>query len=151
MIPLPPNSTIGIVGGGQLGRMLASAAGRLGYRTIVLEPAKDAPAAQFANRHIVAAYDDTAALADLSAASDVVTYEFENVPLAAAAYLERAGRLYPPARALEVAQDRLVEKTVLQAMGVPVAPFRAVETVGRLAGRTVGVRRRCAENPAVRL
>ncbi len=126
MTPLPPNSTIGIVGGGQLGRMLASAAGRLGYRTIVLEPAQDAPAAQFANRHIVAAYDDEVALADLVSASDVVTYEFENVPLAAAAFLEKTGSLYPPARALEVAQDRLVEKTTLQDMGVQVAPFLAV-------------------------
>ena len=132
MTPLPPNSTIGIVGGGQLGRMLASAAGRLGYRTIVLEPAADAPSAQFANRHIVAAYDDEAALADLSAASDVVTYEFENVPLIAAAYLEKTSLLFPSARALEVAQDRLVEKTTLQNMGVPVAPFRAVENVDGL-------------------
>ncbi len=132
MTALPPNSTIGIVGGGQLGRMLASAAGRLGYRIIVLEPAVDAPAAQFANRHIVAAYDDEAALAELSAASDVVTYEFENVPLAAAAYLEKSGLLFPPARALEVAQDRLVEKTALRDMGVPVAPFRSVDTVDEL-------------------
>ena len=79
---LPPGSTIGIIGGGQLGRMLAMAAARLGYRTVILEPQADCPAAQLANRQIVAAYDDPAALAELAAASAVVTYEFENVPVA---------------------------------------------------------------------
>ncbi len=83
--PLSIGSTIGIVGGGQLGRMLAMAAARLGYRTVVLEPQPDCPAAQVANRQIVAAYDDPAALAELAAASSIVTYEFENVPVEAAA------------------------------------------------------------------
>ena len=82
--PLPAGATIGIIGGGQLGRMLAMAAARLGYRTIILEPQADCPAAQVANRQIVAAYDDPAALAELARACDVVTYEFENVPVAAA-------------------------------------------------------------------
>ena len=81
--------TIGIIGGGQLGRMLAMAAARLSYRVVVLEPQADCPAAQVANRQIVAAYDDPAALAELAAACDVVTYEFENVPVAAAEALAR--------------------------------------------------------------
>ncbi|RUU42697.1 5-(carboxyamino)imidazole ribonucleotide synthase, partial [Mesorhizobium sp. M2C.T.Ca.TU.002.02.1.1] len=110
---LAPGSTIGIIGGGQLGRMLAMAAARLGYRVVELEPQPDCPAAQVANRQIVAAYDDPAALADLAAASAVVTYEFENVPVAAAQMLAAMVPVYPPARALEVAQDRLTEKSFL--------------------------------------
>ena len=90
--PLPPGSTIGIIGGGQLGRMLAMAAARLGYRTVILEPQADCPAAQVANRQIVAAYDDPAALAELAKLCAVVTYEFENVPVAAASGLPQASR-----------------------------------------------------------
>ena len=81
---LPPGSTVGIIGGGQLGRMLAMAAARLGFRTIVLDPQSDCPAAQAANHQIVAAYDDAKALVELSGSCDVATYEFENVPVAAA-------------------------------------------------------------------
>ncbi len=125
---LPPNSTIGIIGGGQLARMLAGSAARLGFRTIVLEPGTDCPAAQTCSRHIVAAYDDEAALEDLADASDVVTYEFENVPLSAADHLTSRVPLYPPAKALEVSQDRLLEKQFLQQAGLEVADFRNVET-----------------------
>ena len=81
---LPAGSTIGIVGGGQLGRMLAMAAARLGYRTLVLEPQADCPAAQVANRQLVAAYDSAEGLAALAGECAVVTYEFENVPVTAA-------------------------------------------------------------------
>jgi 5-(carboxyamino)imidazole ribonucleotide synthase len=80
MTALPAGSTIGVIGGGQLGRMLAMAAARLGYKTIILEPQPDCPAAQAANRQIVAAYDDPAALDDLAANCQVVTYEFETFP-----------------------------------------------------------------------
>ena len=76
--------TIGIIGGGQLGRMLAMAAARLNFRTVILEPQADSPAAQLANRQITAAYDDPSALAELAGLCDVVTYEFENVPVTAA-------------------------------------------------------------------
>lgn len=127
--PLAPGATIGIVGGGQLGRMLAMAAARLGYRTVVLEPQADCPAAQLCHQHIVAAYDDEAALADLAARCDVVTYEFENVPLAAARALSSKVRLHPPARALEVAQDRLTEKNFLNGIGISTAVFRPVDNV----------------------
>jgi len=120
--------TIGIIGGGQLGRMLAMAAARLNFRTIILEPQADCPAAQLANRQIVAAYDDPAALAELAAACDVVTYEFENVPVSAAAFLARTVPVYPPPRALEMAQDRLTEKQFLNDCGVPTARFHAVDS-----------------------
>ena len=121
--PLPPNATIGIIGGGQLGRMLASSAAKLGFHTIVLEPQQDCPAAQLCNQQIVAVYDDEAALAELIGACDVVTYEFENVPLSAAHSIESRCPLYPPSEALRVSQDRLAEKDFLECHGVPVAPF----------------------------
>ena len=129
---LPAGSTIGIIGGGQLGRMLAMAAARLGYRTIILEPQPDCPAAQVANRQITAAYDDPAALAELADASDVVTYEFENVPVAAAETLAAKVRVHPPARALEVAQDRVTEKSFLNGIGIPTAEFRPVDNDDQL-------------------
>lgn len=130
---LPAGSTIGIIGGGQLGRMLAMAAARLGYRTLVLEPQPDCPAAQVANRQIAAAYDDPAALAELAAASAVVTYEFENVPVAAARSLSDAVAVHPPARALEVAQDRVIEKQFLNGLGIATADFRPVDSDAQLA------------------
>src|SRR5690606_2487365 len=131
--PLPIGSAIGIVGGGQLGRMLAMAAARLGYRTVVLEPQADCPAAQVANRQIVAAYDDPEALAELAAGCAVVTYEFENVPVAAAQALAAKVAVQPPPRALEVAQDRLAEKTFLNGIGIATARFRPVDDDGQLA------------------
>ncbi|WP_348526283.1 5-(carboxyamino)imidazole ribonucleotide synthase, partial [Mesorhizobium sp.] len=98
-----------------------------GYRIVVLEPQADCPAAQVANRQIVAAYDDRAALADLAAASAVVTYEFENVPVAAARTLAATVPVYPPGRALEVAQDRVTEKSFLNDIGIPTAEFCPVD------------------------
>lgn len=124
---LPAGSTIGIIGGGQLGRMLAMAAARLGYRTVVLEPQPDCPAAQVANRQITAAYDDPAALAELAVASSVVTYEFENVPVSAASALAAKVPVYPPAPALDMAQDRVSEKTFLNGIGIATADFRPVD------------------------
>ncbi|MEI5678746.1 MULTISPECIES: 5-(carboxyamino)imidazole ribonucleotide synthase [unclassified Mesorhizobium] len=126
--PLPAGSTIGIIGGGQLGRMLAMAAARLGYRTVILEPQADCPASQVANSQIVAAYDDSSALAELARTSAVVTYEFENVPVSAAEFLARSVPVYPPARALEVSQDRVVEKSFLNGIGIPTADFRAIDS-----------------------
>lgn len=132
MTALAPGSTIGIVGGGQLGRMLAMAAARLGYRTIVLDPHPDSPARQVANRQIEAAYDDPAGLDELAAACDAVTYEFENVPVAAALRLSGAVAVYPPPKALEIAQDRVVEKTFLNAAGVETARFAAIDSLDGL-------------------
>ncbi len=125
---LKPNATIGIIGGGQLGRMLASAAARLGFRTLVLEPGQGCPASQLCNEHIVAAYDDPQALQQMADSCDVVTYEFENVPLSAAHFLQHRLPLYPPSRALEVSQDRLLEKQFLQSAGLDVAPYHNVES-----------------------
>ncbi|WP_315924749.1 5-(carboxyamino)imidazole ribonucleotide synthase [Mesorhizobium sp. SP-1A] len=133
MTPLPPDSTIGIIGGGQLGRMLAMAAARLGYHTAILEPQADCPAAQVADRQIVAAYDDTAALADLADGCAVVTYEFENVPVAGANALAALVPVFPPPRALEVAQDRMVEKQFLNGIGIPTAHFAPVDDDDQLA------------------
>jgi 5-(carboxyamino)imidazole ribonucleotide synthase len=121
------SGTIGIIGGGQLGRMLAMAAARLNFRTIVLEPQADCPAAQVCNRQIVAAYDDEKALAELAGICDVVTYEFENVPVVAAQTLAASVPVYPPAQALNASQDRLTEKRFLNDCGIPTADFRAVD------------------------
>ncbi|WEZ82565.1 5-(carboxyamino)imidazole ribonucleotide synthase [Rhizobium sp. 32-5/1] len=119
--------TVGIIGGGQLGRMLAIAAARLNFRTIILEPQADCPATQVANGQIVAAYDDEAALAALAQSCDVITYEFENVPVSAAEFLARSKPVYPPPKALEVAQDRVTEKRFIQNCGIPTADFHAVD------------------------
>jgi 5-(carboxyamino)imidazole ribonucleotide synthase len=128
MSGLAPGAAIGIIGGGQLGRMLAMAAARLGYHTVILEPQPDCPAAQVANRQIAAAYDDPAALDELARVSAVVTYEFENVPVTAAHRLAGQVAVCPPPRALEVAQDRLTEKRFLNAAGISTARFFAVDS-----------------------
>ncbi|MFN3547943.1 MAG: 5-(carboxyamino)imidazole ribonucleotide synthase [Mesorhizobium sp.] len=125
--PLVPGDMIGIIGGGQLGRMLAMAAARLGFRTSILEPQPDCPAAQVANSQIVAAYDDRAALTSLAARSAVVTYEFENVPVGAAKHLTDHVPVFPPPLALEMAQDRLAEKNFLNRHQISTARFLSVD------------------------
>ncbi len=131
---LPAGSTIGIIGGGQLGRMLGMAAARLGYRTVVLEPQADCPAAATCGAQIEAAYDDADALRELARVADVVTYEFENVPVEAARSLENAVHVYPPPAALDAAQDRMTEKDFLNRAGLSTAPYRAVDSDADLAG-----------------
>jgi 5-(carboxyamino)imidazole ribonucleotide synthase len=126
--PLAPGSTIGILGGGQLGRMLALAAARLGFDVAILAPDADSPAARVAAHAIVAAYDDPSALARLASLTQVITFEFENVPAAALAELDRIGAATAPsARALAVAQDRLAEKTFLRDAGLATVAFAAVD------------------------
>lgn len=129
---LKPGDSIGIVGGGQLGRMLAMAAARLGFRTIILEPQEECPAEQVASSHITAAYDDTEALEMLAALCSIVTYEFENVPIEAARLLAEKKPVFPPPRALEVAQDRLGEKKFLNECGIATAEFAAVDSQQQL-------------------
>lgn len=124
--------TIGIIGGGQLGRMLAMAAARLNFRTVILEPQADCPAAQVANSQIVANYDDEGALAKLAEACDLVTYEFENVPVSAAELLARSLPVYPPPKALEVSQDRVTEKQFLNDCGIATARFHSVDSQDEL-------------------
>jgi 5-(carboxyamino)imidazole ribonucleotide synthase len=123
---LPTNSVIGILGDGQLGRMLALAAAPLGYRVHVFGPDPDAPAGQVA-AHTIAAYDDMAALDGFAAACHVVTYEFENVPVAAARRVAQARPLRPGVKALEVCQDRLAEKDFACAQGAGTAPYAKVD------------------------
>ena len=132
--PLPPGSVIGILGGGQLGRMLALAAARLGMKTHIYCPDPQSPAFDVTPRRTVAAYEDETALAAFAAAVDVVTYEFENVPLPTAEFLARLKPLRPGAKALGIAQDRLAEKTFLTVNRIPVAPFAAIPNLEQLEG-----------------
>lgn len=130
--PLPPGATIGILGGGQLGRMLSVAASRLGFRCHIYEPAANAPAADVAHRCTTAPYDDVAALTAFAQSVDVVTYEFENVPTAALDLIESLRPIRPNRRALAVSQDRLAEKDFLTGIGLTVAPYAAVTTAADL-------------------
>ncbi|MGZ6544814.1 MAG: 5-(carboxyamino)imidazole ribonucleotide synthase [Actinomycetota bacterium] len=122
---------VGIVGGGQLGRMLALAGAPLDIRCTTLDPAADSPASYVAPS-IVGRYDDREALARLADGSDVVTYEFENVPVAAARFLSELAPVYPPPEALESAQDRATEKALFDEVGLPTAPHEAVATLDEL-------------------
>jgi 5-(carboxyamino)imidazole ribonucleotide synthase len=123
---------LGILGGGQLARMLALAAADLGIRAHIFAPEPDSPAFDVAARHTVGDYEDEAALARFADAVDVVTYEFENVPAATAAFLAARTPLHPGARALAVTQDRLCEKSFVSGLGLAVAPFRAVDSLADL-------------------
>ncbi|SFS12143.1 5-(carboxyamino)imidazole ribonucleotide synthase [Sphingomonas jatrophae] len=129
---IPPGSTIGILGGGQLGRMIAIAAAQLGYRTHIYAPEASGPAIDVARNWTRAAYEDEAALAAFAAQVDVVTYEFENVPVAPLKALGHTP-LHPPAAALEVAQDRLAEKSFAERLGIATAPWAAVDDATSLA------------------
>ncbi len=130
--PLPPGSTIGILGSGQLGRMLAMAAARLGLKTHIY--CEDSgPAFDVATHTTRAAFDDTAALTQFAGTVQAVTYEFENVPIATAQHLAQLVPLRPSAKALQVAQDRLVEKQFISALAIPVAPFRAIDSAAELS------------------
>ena len=129
---LPLGATIGILGGGQLGRMLSLAAARLGFKTHIYCPDRDSPAFEVTPHKTVAAYDDLGALAAFADVVDVVTYEFENVPAGTAEYLAALKPLRPGARALAIAQDRLAEKAFIGGLGIPVAPYRAIRDVAEL-------------------
>lgn len=118
---------LGVLGGGQLARMIALAGYPLGVRTTVLDPGADPSASQVC-AHIPGEYEDFQALYDLVKRSDVVTYEFENVPVASAQWLAERVPVFPPPRALEVSQDRLAEKSFLNQRGIPTPPFQAVDT-----------------------
>ena len=143
MSPLQSGATIGILGGGQLARMLAIAAARLGYRTLVLDPDPACPALQVANEGIIAAYDDLKALASLASRADVVTYEFENVPVGPVREAVSGVPLFPPAEALEVSQDRVVEKAFLNGIGIETAPWRAIDSVEELGHALVDLDSDC--------
>ncbi len=135
--PLAPGAVIGILGGGQLGRMLSVAASRLGYRCHIYEPGA-APAGDVAFRLTTAPYEDEAALRAFAASVDVVTYEFENVPAAALDLIESLVPIRPNRRALAVSQDRLTEKDFLSGLGLAVAPYAAVDSAEDLAAALAG-------------
>ncbi|MEG3661154.1 5-(carboxyamino)imidazole ribonucleotide synthase [Celeribacter halophilus] len=129
---LPSGATIGILGGGQLGRMLSVAASRLGFKTHIFEPGANPPAGHVAKLVTTAAYEDEAALRGFAESVDVVTYEFENVPTSALDLIESIVPIRPNRRALAVSQDRVTEKTFLAELGLQVAPFAPVETAAEL-------------------
>jgi len=132
--------TIGILGGGQLGRMLCLAAKRMGYRVVTLEPLPDSPCGQVADEQIVAAYDDERAIGELGARTDVVTYEFENIPLGSVRALETSHRIVRPSgEVLRVTQDRLLEKAFVEDCGGRVAPYARVASEAELIAAMRGV------------
>lgn len=132
MPPLPPGSIIGILGGGQLGRMLAMAAARLGFRSHVYSDHKG-PAFDVASASVVGPFEDLKAIEAFAHSVDVVTYEFENVPLPTARAALRVRPVRPGTKALEVAQERLAEKTFISGLSIPVAPFAAIDSAADLA------------------
>jgi 5-(carboxyamino)imidazole ribonucleotide synthase len=140
MTDLPPGSTIGILGGGQLGRMLSVAASRLGFKTHIYEPGANPPAADVAHALTTAPYDDIAALTAFAASVDVITYEFENIPTAALDALEAIRPIRPNRRALAISQDRISEKAFLTSLGLTCAPYAAVTSLADLqaAVTTIG-------------
>lgn len=125
-LPILPSATLGVLGGGQLGRFFVIAARQMGYRVTVLDPDPESPAGGLADRHIAAAYDDRAALDRLAADCAAITTEFENVPAESMAYLARACRVAPGASCVAVSQDRIREKAALDQAGFPVGPYAAV-------------------------
>ena len=130
---LLPGATLGVLGGGQLGRMFVHAAQAMGYSTAVLDPDAHSPAGRVSHHHIRADYDDAAGLAALARASDAITTEFENVPAAALATLAALRPVAPAASAVAIAQDRAQEKAHFGRCGVPCAPYAVIETAEQLA------------------
>lgn len=131
--PLPLGSTIGILGGGQLGRMLSVAASRLGYKTHIFEPGANPPAGQVADQITTAAYEDEAALKAFAETVDVITYEFENIPTSALDLLEDLKPIRPGREALRVSQDRITEKDFLTKLGLKTAPYAQIDSAEDLA------------------
>ena len=129
---LPPNSTIGIVGGGQLGRMSALAAARLGYRCHIFTPEPDSPAAQVSAACTLAEYEDQDALRRFAEAVDVITFEFENVSAEGLELLASLRPVRPSPHVLRISQDRVVEKTFLRDAGVPTAPWHSIASAAAL-------------------
>jgi 5-(carboxyamino)imidazole ribonucleotide synthase len=135
-----PGATVGVLGGGQLGRMFTLQARTMGYGVVVLDPDPASPAGAVANRHIRAPYDDERALSDLSESCAAITTEFENVPAAALQTLTRSSLVRPPVEAVATSQDRIAEKTFLQSHGIPTAKFRAVRELRELKTAVTALR-----------
>jgi 5-(carboxyamino)imidazole ribonucleotide synthase len=124
---IPPGKTIGVLGGGQLGRMFAHAAEQLGYRVHIYEPARHSPAGEVSAREVNAPYTDVEQLTAFVKTCDVVTYEFENIPVEPLWAVEKKALLHPHSNVLEVCQNRMREKTWLKKNGFPYVPFTEVE------------------------
>ena len=135
-----PGATVGVLGGGQLGRMFTLQARTMGYGVVVLDPDPASPAGAVANRHIRAPYDDERALSDLSESCAAITTEFENVPAAALQTLTRSSLVRPPVEAVATSQDRIAEKSFLQSHGIPTAKFRAVRDLRELKTAVTALR-----------
>ena len=146
--PLLPGSTIGIVGGGQLGRMLAAVAGRMGYRSAVLAPEASPPAAAFATEHVRAEYGDVAAVRAFAAQVDVLTFEFENVSSEALAAAAEVCAVRPGPVVLHTTQDRGREKTFLARHAVPHVAFRRIDDAAELAGALAAIGYPCVVKTA---
>jgi 5-(carboxyamino)imidazole ribonucleotide synthase len=134
-----PGSTIGVLGGGQLGRMFAMSARRLGYRVHTLAPEHDTPTGQISDVEVTASYDDVDAIRAFARAVDVVTFEFENISAEAVRAAEEVAVVRPNGRALAVAQHRIREKTFLREHGIPVGPFAIVRNEHDLAAAVAGI------------
>ena len=130
--PLSSSATIGILGGGQLGRMLSVAASRLGFKTCIFEPGANCPASHVADSHVQAGYDDIDALTKFAQSCDVITYEFENIPTEALDTIEAITPIHPNREALATSQDRFFEKNFLTRIGLQTAPYAAVENAETL-------------------
>jgi 5-(carboxyamino)imidazole ribonucleotide synthase len=146
-VPIPPGSTIGILGGGQLGRMTALAAARLGYRCIVYAPDAHSIAGDVAAGHLSGAYDDWAALAGFAAAVDVITYEFENVPEAAVAACQKLKPVRPGTKPIHIAQHRLREKEFFRSLGIGTTHYEAIRCDADVAQARAlpGILKTCTE------
>ncbi len=138
--PLPPGSTIGILGGGQLGRMLSVAASRLGLKTHIFEPGVEPPAGQVADRVTTADYSDLEAVKAFANSVDVVTYEFENIPTSALEVIEDTCPVHPGGAALAASQDRVLEKDFLSGLGLITAPYAQIDSLADLTAalETIG-------------
>jgi 5-(carboxyamino)imidazole ribonucleotide synthase len=141
---LRPGATIGILGGGQLGRMLALAAARLGLQCHIFSPDRDSCAFQVVQHATIAEYSDEAALARFARDCDVITYEFENVPAQAAAFLSQRKAVLPDPKVLAITQDRLMEKDFISKLGIPTAPYTAIGDAAQLFSNSLSI-----ELPAV--
>ena len=137
--PLKQGATIGILGGGQLGRMLALAGSELGFDIHIYEPEADCPAGRVAARCVTAPWDDLDALGDFAAGVDAVTFEFENVPAKSLAHIAAIKPMRPSLKSLELTQDRLVEKTFINSLGLTTAPFTPISSFAELKDAYAGL------------
>ncbi|PHS71657.1 MAG: 5-(carboxyamino)imidazole ribonucleotide synthase [Methylophaga sp.] len=126
--PILPGATLGMLGGGQLGRMFTTAAQTLGYNVVVLDPDTNSPAGIIADQHICANYTDEAALNQLAELCDAVTTEFENIPATTLSYLEAKTTVHPSSKALAQTQNRIIEKQFIESLGIKVAPYAAIRS-----------------------